>query len=368
MRAFVKNNEHLSDVDLTSFEHEEDLESLIFNNPDLLPIDKLTGEDGDFIPVSKQLQTDHGPLDILGIDTSGNIFIIENKLDKNSTTDVVRNQLHDYASALCRLDFDEFKKRISENNKREKLQSFSSIYGKSLNDILDENFKGDDRAAIERDINKNLLSGSFVFIIGTNLIADRLRHNIEYEIKQCSRPLFALGISSFTQKDQQFIMTELYPNSIGDYGGQSQRGPRQTEENFMKQLEKSSLTADKKRHIKDVIEKCTTMIKDVSGRIDWGSGDSAKFLPKFPIMENARAPFNIKPWGNLRLQLQMMVNSYPELHNQFLTELEKIDDFREIINKQKKGKVGIDIPLEKWESHSDQFLNIILRVFGKHVD
>jgi len=98
----------------------DDLEQWIKSNP------KILGED--IAVIGEQVQTSSGPMDFLGIDTSGNTVIVELKRDKIPREALV--QAIDYASDVAEWDNDRF---------REICQSFSN---KTLEDLLQEKFEG----------------------------------------------------------------------------------------------------------------------------------------------------------------------------------------------------------------------------------
>lgn len=107
-----------------------DLEEWINSNPDILGPDiKIIG---------RQVITRSGPTDLLGIDSSGNIVIIELKRDKLPREALV--QAIDYASDIASWDYE----RISEITAKHT--------GKSLDEFLSEEF---DEMAIENiDVNQ----------------------------------------------------------------------------------------------------------------------------------------------------------------------------------------------------------------------
>jgi len=98
----------------------DDLEQWIKSNPQIL------GED--IVLIGEQVQTSSGPLDFLGIDTSGNTVIVELKRDKLPREALV--QAIDYASDVADWEVDRF---------REICQSFTS---QPLEDYLQSIFEG----------------------------------------------------------------------------------------------------------------------------------------------------------------------------------------------------------------------------------
>ena len=94
----------VADIDTT--ETEQQLEDLLVNSPDLL-MDNLT-------LVGRQLPTEGGPLDLLGVDADGRLVLFELKRG-TLTRDAVAQAL-DYASDLAVLGEDKFARLIDEHS------------------------------------------------------------------------------------------------------------------------------------------------------------------------------------------------------------------------------------------------------------
>ena len=94
----------VADIDTT--ETEQQLEDLLVNSPDLL-MDNLT-------LVGRQLPTEGGPLDLLGVDAEGRLVLFELKRG-TLTRDAVAQAL-DYASDLAVLGEDKFARLIDEHS------------------------------------------------------------------------------------------------------------------------------------------------------------------------------------------------------------------------------------------------------------
>ena len=98
----------------------DDLEQWIKSNPEIL------GDD--IVVIGEQVPTSSGPLDFLGIDTSGNTVIVELKRDKLPREALA--QAIDYASDVADWDVDRF---------REICKSYTN---QSLEDFLQDRFQG----------------------------------------------------------------------------------------------------------------------------------------------------------------------------------------------------------------------------------
>ena len=93
-------------TDIETTETEQQLEDLLVNSPDLL-MDNLT-------LVGRQLPTEGGPLDLLGVDANGRLVVFELKRG-TLTRDAVAQAL-DYASDLAVLGEDKFARLVDEHS------------------------------------------------------------------------------------------------------------------------------------------------------------------------------------------------------------------------------------------------------------
>jgi hypothetical protein len=89
---------------------------MLFENPEIIPIDDVDPTFGPLVPVCKELRTDAGQIDALFINERGRLTIVECKLWKNpqARREVVAQTL-DYISALCRWSYADLQKWVVHN-------------------------------------------------------------------------------------------------------------------------------------------------------------------------------------------------------------------------------------------------------------
>lgn len=117
----------------------QDLEKWIKNNPIILGQDILI--------IGEQVRTKSGPLDLLGIDKSGNLIIIELKRDK-LPREVIAQAL-DYVSDISSWDLDKINEECLKYSKS------------SLEDYLNENFEDIELEDLKVNENQRLLLVGF---------------------------------------------------------------------------------------------------------------------------------------------------------------------------------------------------------------
>ena len=96
-------------VDRSSFDKEDYLQQYIYQNPESIPLSQIK-ENVRLLILAREIVTNSGQIDALGIDREGDIYIIETKLYKNPDKRVVIAQALDYGAALWKHsnDFGEF--------------------------------------------------------------------------------------------------------------------------------------------------------------------------------------------------------------------------------------------------------------------
>ncbi len=103
---FIKKDENLNEVPETTYDKEDQMQRYIYENPQLLPVEELTGNKK-IVVLIRELSTEYGRLDGLWIDEAGNIYIIETKLMRNPDRRNIIAQMLDYGVAL-RTEYKEF--------------------------------------------------------------------------------------------------------------------------------------------------------------------------------------------------------------------------------------------------------------------
>ena len=104
MSVFIKDKKKFKRHTAKPFEDEEELGRLIIDHPEIVPVDQFSELGGALIPITREMKLETGELDVLGINKEGEIFLIENKLWRNtSDKKKVRSQAADYIFALLNL-------------------------------------------------------------------------------------------------------------------------------------------------------------------------------------------------------------------------------------------------------------------------
>ena len=130
----------------TGKDGEREFSNLLIRNPEIFPKKWYEPEGSDWIPISVEVNLDTGFLDILGIDDAGGIYIIESKLDSNSSGKrTVRQQVTEYTYALLELakktnGWEKFCDKIKTANEGEICKEQNYVFrNQNLEEIIENN-------------------------------------------------------------------------------------------------------------------------------------------------------------------------------------------------------------------------------------
>lgn len=204
LMLFIKNEKNLSEIKETTYDKEDQMQEYIYENPQILPIEELTGNKK-LIVLLRELSTNYGRLDWLGIDEAGNVYIIETKLLRNPDRRNVIAQLLDYGVALWTeyKDPQDLLNYLSEkgvNTKQLILDHFQT--SEELADIIIENFK------------TNLKQGVYQFVAVTDAIEKRILDQIHFINQSSKFSFFLVDLRYYRYENSEFIIPKGYGGEI----------------------------------------------------------------------------------------------------------------------------------------------------------
>ena len=98
---------------------EDYVQQYIYNNPEAIPLYDIR-EDIKLLILAREFPTDSGPIDALGVDKEGEVYIVETKLFKNPDKRTVVAQSMDYGASLWKnADYDTFIQALESHIQKE---------------------------------------------------------------------------------------------------------------------------------------------------------------------------------------------------------------------------------------------------------
>ncbi len=285
-------------LDRQDFSDEKELQEYIYENPETLPMYEID-EDIKVLILMREFPTNSGPIDAIGIDINGNIYIVETKLYKNPDKRTVVAQALDYGASIWSYynDFSDFLTKL-ENGASKK-------FGKSMNEKITEFFGFEEESQVEdliENIKQNLNKGIFRFVVLMDHLEDRLKDLILFINKNSQFDVFAVELEYYKFKDHELMIPKLFGNEIKkdiDVATSRSSSQRKTwnEEMFFEDLQKKVDVS----YI-SVVKKLYEFTKGNFDQIKWGTGIkdgsfsavSYKVSPKsmYSVLTDGKLVFN----------------------------------------------------------------------------
>ena len=155
---FIENG--ITEV-LISVNHfsEKEIQEIVFENPECLPISDIDENYNPIISVCQELNTDAGPLDLFMVTPNGDMAIVEMKLWKNpEARRKVVAQILDYAKELARWTYSDLQRELNK-----KFGTKGNILYK-LSKKCDENLWLSESDFVD-SVSRNLRIGKFLLLI-----------------------------------------------------------------------------------------------------------------------------------------------------------------------------------------------------------
>jgi|GEM_PF-2309794 len=202
-----KNGNNAKKLDESKFGLEDKLQEYVKNNPDIIPIYEIS-EDAKLLVLAREFSTNSGPIDALGVDQDGNIYVIETKLYKNPDKRIVLAQALDYGASLWRHSGDstDFIEKIDKK--------VSEQFGVTLEAKLQDFFGIDDDGYIVETMGKNVLSGNIKFVILMDTVEDRLKDLITYVNQNSRFDIYAVDLEYYKHEEFEIIIPKLYGSEV----------------------------------------------------------------------------------------------------------------------------------------------------------
>ncbi len=143
------------------------LQGFIFKNHHSMPINEIEPVFGPLIPVCRELPTKAGPVDMLFVNSSGLLTLVECKLWRNpeARREVV-GQILDYAKEISQWSYETLEEAI----RKAEFKNGSPLY-----DLVARNAEEVDERDFIDSVTRNLRRGRFLLL----LIGDGIRENVE---------------------------------------------------------------------------------------------------------------------------------------------------------------------------------------------
>lgn len=348
----TRNGENAQKVERSSFQSEDRLQQYIHANPDAIPLYEID-EDVRLLILAREFSTSSGPIDALGIDEHGEVYLIETKLYKNSDKRMVVAQVLDYGAALAfdSTDFAEFLISLENHVSRgfnlslkEKVCDFFGLTDEEYHELLNK-------------VEINLDNGEFSFVVLMDTIDERLKNLIVFINQYSKFDIYGVEVEYYKHQEFEIIIPKLFGAEVKkSVASKSSASQRQTwdEERFFDKL-KERLNSSEIATVRRVY----SFAQRTADIIKWGSGyQKGSFNPVYEKV-CPRSIFTVDTTGVLKINQHWMEET-PEMLR-----------YRGIIRAKMTAVLGLAQQTsvwafykEDWMPHTDEFMKAIEEIIA----
>lgn len=202
-----QNNQNARRIEESSFELEDNLQEYVINNPEIIPLYDIHTDARLFV-AAREFSTQSGPIDALGFDGSGNIYIIETKMFKNADKRKIVAQALDYGASMWRhaTDFDTFLTQLDVHTQKQFNTSFKDRYQKFI--------EMEDATESIAAIKENLSEGNIKFVVLMDSLDDRLKDLILYVNQNSKFDIYAVDFEYYKHDQFEIVIPKLYGSEV----------------------------------------------------------------------------------------------------------------------------------------------------------
>lgn len=334
-------------VDKSSFDKEDHLQRYIYDNPESIPLYDIK-EDIRLLILAREFPTNSGPIDAIGIDQYGELYIVETKLYKNPDKRTVISQALDYGAALWKhsSDFNEFLGVLDEHTQRvfklrttEKIKDFFQLSDEEVESTID-------KARI------NLNNGVFHFVVLMDKLDDRLKDLILYVNQNSQFDVYAVELEYYKHDTYEIIIPKIFGAEVKkDITVSSSSSARRkwTEEALLEDA-RQKLALDEFRGFEQIYN----FSKQHATEMRLGTGSYGSFSPIFGNISD-RSLFTLSTDKRLAFNFEWTAKVSESLAEEFKNKLESIGfSFPENYKELRPS-----VMTEEWLSKTGAFLDVI---------
>lgn len=324
-----KSGKDAKKIERTSFESEDELQRYIHENPDSIPLYELK-DDVRLLIAAREFPTESGPIDAVGVDRDGDLYLVETKLYRNTDKRHVIAQVLDYGASLWRhyAGFDHFMAALDEQARAKS--------GMSFTETVQEFFKidADGAASLKDALRLNLEEGSYRFVVLMDRLHSQLKDLILFLNQYSKFDVFAVEIEYYKFENYEIIIPKLFGAEVKkDVAVASSTGTRRRWdeatffEDALSKLSEQQLA---------LVRKVYDFTRQSADKIEWGTGKGhGSFNAKFARVSN-KSLYSVYSDGWL------------DLNHGWLTDLPQSERCRRHFIEQLEKIPGLSVPVDSF--------------------
>jgi hypothetical protein len=200
-----KNLKNAVRLDRKSFQLEDNLQQYIYDNPESIPLYDIK-EDIRLLILAREFPTASGPIDAIGVDKEGEIYLVETKLYKNPDKRTVVAQVLDYGASLWKTytNFEVFMSQLEAHV----IKKFQKPLGEQVKEFY--GISDDELGQFNERMQTNLNDGNFKFVVLMDQLHAQLKDLILF-INQNSRfNIYGVELEYYKYESYEILIPKLY--------------------------------------------------------------------------------------------------------------------------------------------------------------
>jgi hypothetical protein len=275
--------------------NEEQLQELIKNDPDLLPVEEF-GMTGPLLVIGRETNLPSGAVDLVALARSGEILIVEFKTGpQNTDFRHVIAQLIDYGSDMWGMPLENFEQTVPKRFFESSWCNDDRYRGlPSLEDAMEvawQDLNDAEAAKIRSDIEQQLQSGSFSYVVVAQRFTPATERSVDYLNGVSKARFFAVELVRFEADEWSAFeaRTVLKPGRAPPATARTNRG--------------GLLDAIQDTAYRECLEQLLEVCEGLGFRFEWGSAGVSIRLPTLDMSEPLTIGWIFPPgkpgWMNL---------------------------------------------------------------------
>lgn len=192
-------------IEQTPFGLEDKLQEYIYQNPESIPLYDVK-EDVKLLILAREFNTASGPIDAIGIDRDGEIYLVETKLYKNPDKRTVVAQVLDYGASLWKsqTDFNSFIFALNS--------SVQKTFNTSVHERIQQYFNIDDAhlSTLLEHMKQNLMEGNLKFVVLMDNLHSQLKDLILYINQNSKFDIYGVELEYYKHESYEIIIPKLF--------------------------------------------------------------------------------------------------------------------------------------------------------------
>jgi hypothetical protein len=345
-------------VNKASFDKEKFLQEYIYANPESIPLYDIK-EDIRLLVLAREFPTNSGPIDAIGIDGSGELYIIETKLYTNADKRTVIAQALDYGASLWNHsnDFNEFLATLDEHTQKvfklkttEKIKEFFALDDESVDQVVEK-------------AKRNLNDGVFHFVVLMDRIDDRLKDLIRFVNQNSQFDIYAVEFEYYKHESQEIIIPKIFGAEVKkDIAVSTSASSARRSWNEESILEDAKNNYSNEEYL--AFKKIYDFSKEKADEVKFGTGNRyGSFNSVFEKISN-KSIFSLSTDGSLTFNFEWLRKEDGERNLEFIDKYAKaLMDIGFTIPENYR-EVRPSVLSEEWVSRADKFIEVIKGVLG----